>query len=206
MSAIDAARAVRTGEELDVAAVQAFLGAHLDDDVGALEIEQFPGGHSNLTYLLRSGEREFVLRRPPFGAQIKSGHDMGREFRVLRGLAQTGAPAPKPIAHSDDESILGAPFYVMERVRGVIVRNAKPPAGHSLDSETMNALSKACVDNLIRIHATDLEQAGFTELGRPEGYVERQVRGWTKRYRNAQTDEVSDMDVVAQWLSENMPP
>lgn len=205
MSGLDDARDVRAGEELDVDSVRAFLAPHVDVDLSQLEVRQFPGGHSNLTYLLRAGPSEWVLRRPPFGANITSGHDMGREYRVLSGLERVGARAPLPIVQCEDASVLGAPFYVMERVRGIIVRNAKPPPSHHFDADTMRMLSTACVDNLINIHGTDLELAGFTELGRPDGYVERQVHGWTQRYENAKTDEISDMGAVAEWLRANMP-
>ncbi len=206
MSTIDDTRDVREGEELDVDAVRRFLAPYVGSELSTLEVRQFPGGHSNLTYLLRAGEHEWVLRRPPFGANIESGHDMGREFRVLSGLERVGARAPKPVAQCDDDSVLGAPFYVMERVRGVIVRNAKAPPGHHFDRDTMRMLSCACLDNLVDIHSTDLEVAGFTDLGRPDGYVARQVEGWTRRYEKAKTDEVGDMESVSAWLLDNMPP
>ena len=124
---IDAARPVRAGEELDVGKLSAFLEAHLVGGLGgALEITQFPAGHSNLTYLLRAGEREYVLRRPPFGSKVKSAHDMGREVKLLAPLSAVYPKAPKPLVYCDDESVLGAPFYVMERLRGRILRHAAP--------------------------------------------------------------------------------
>ncbi|MEM6732512.1 MAG: phosphotransferase family protein, partial [Myxococcota bacterium] len=198
---IDSPRDVREGEELDLAAVAGFLSPHTSAPLGSLAAHQFPGGHSNLTYMLTAGDTEFVLRRPPFGAKIKSGHDMGREFRVLSGLAKVNGPAPKPIAYCDDESVLGAPFYVMERVRGIIPR--KPKLLASLDADAIRTLSTSTVDTLAAIHGTDLQASGFDSLGKPEGYVERQVNGWNERYAKAKTDEVGDMESVGTWLTEN---
>src|SRR5262245_5613785 len=118
----DKTSTVRPGEELDIAALASYLGPRLPLSAGPLTIEQFPHGHSNLTYLLRAGDEEWVLRRPPFGNQVKSAHDMGREYRVLSKLWKVYPPAPRPYLYCEDESILGAPFYVMERKRGVILR------------------------------------------------------------------------------------
>src|SRR6516162_9677320 len=114
---------VRPGEELPVAALDAYLAERLPG-AGPLTVEQFPHGHSNLTYLLRMGDKEFVLRRPPFGNQVKTAHDMGREFRVLSRLSAVYPPAPRPYVYCDDTNVLGAPFYVMERRRGVVLRRA----------------------------------------------------------------------------------
>ena len=116
----DAPRAVRAGEELDVARLASFMGAP------SVAVEQFPKGHSNLTYLVRSGDREYVLRRPPFGSKVKSAHDMGREARILQKLHPVFPLAPRVVSACDDVSVLGAPFYLMERVRGVILRGPAP--------------------------------------------------------------------------------
>src|SRR5438067_29949 len=137
---------VRSGEELPVAALQAYLTERMPGASGPLTIEQFPHGHSNLTYLLRMGDQEFVLRRPPFGNVIKTAHDMGREFRVLSKLSAVFPPAPRPYFYCDDTSILGVPFYVMERRRGVVLRHAD----HTLDPPTARRLSEALIDNLAR--------------------------------------------------------
>lgn len=119
---IDQATTIRPGEELNSEQLYAYLTAHLPELSGPLAIEQFPRGFSNLTYLLRMGERELVLRRPPFGANIKSAHDMGREYKVLAGLIQVYPQVPRPLLYCADENVIGAPFYVMERVKGVILR------------------------------------------------------------------------------------
>jgi aminoglycoside phosphotransferase (APT) family kinase protein len=201
----DRARAVRPGEELDLAKLEGWLAAHAPELAGPLTCEQFPSGHSNLTYLLRAGDREIVLRRPPFGAAIKTAHDMGREHRILSALARAGAKVPRPIAYADDASILGAPFYVMERVRGVVLRGTSPKAAASLGADAVRALSTALVDTLAELHGLDVAAAGLADLGHPEGYVRRQVEGWTKRWHAAKTDEVPNVDAAADWLARHLP-
>lgn len=202
---IDGAKDVRQGEELDVERLRAYLSKVLPDVEGALTVRQFPRGHSNLTYLLDVGGRELVLRRPPFGASVKTAHDMGREYRILSGLAPVYDRAPKPLAYCEDADVLGAPFYVMQRVAGVILRGPRPPKALGLDAHRMRALSVALVDGLATLHAVDVAAAGLSELGRVEGYVERQIRGWTKRYYDAKTDEVPQVERVADWLANNQP-
>jgi aminoglycoside phosphotransferase (APT) family kinase protein len=150
------------------------------------------------------GDREFVLRRPPFGNQVKTAHDMGREFRVLSKLSAVYPPAPRPELYCDDSSVLGAPFYIMERRRGVILRSADDP-GLSIDPPTARRLSLALIDNLAALHAVDFKSAGLGDLGKPEGYVARQVSGWITRYTNSQTDSLPEMDRIAKWLSDNQP-
>jgi aminoglycoside phosphotransferase (APT) family kinase protein len=195
---------VRVGEELDAGKLAAFLREQWPGETGALEIAQFPRGYSNLTYLLRLGPRELVLRRPPLGAQIKSAHDMGREFRILSRLQGVYAQVPRPLLYCDDESVLGAPFYVMERVRGVILRQ-QTPVGVALTPDVMRRLSESFIDNLAAIHAVDCTAAGLDDLGRPEGYIARQVEGWTKRCLNARTDDIAELEEVAAWLGRHRP-
>jgi aminoglycoside phosphotransferase (APT) family kinase protein len=208
-TAIDATRAVRSGEEVDVPALRAFLLERAPEllDAGPdtpLVIEQFPSGHSNLTYLVRAGAREMVLRRPPFGSKVKSAHDMGREVRVLTGLSRVYPPAPRPLAHCDDAAVLGAPFYLMDRVRGVVLRQ-KPPAGLPLTPALMGKLGESFVDNLVALHAVDPAAAGLSDLGKPQGYVERQVTGWTKRWHDSKTEDVPHVDEIAAWLAARIP-
>jgi aminoglycoside phosphotransferase (APT) family kinase protein len=168
-----------------------------------IETEQFPSGHSNLTYLVRCATGEYVLRRPPFGAErIKGGHDMGREFRVLAALAPSYPRVPRPVLfHPADDSPLGVPFYVMERVRGLIVRPADPWLA-SCSPDLARRMSTALVAALADLHAFEYEAAGLGDFGRPEGYVERQVAGWRGRYGTARTHDVPDMDRVGSWLAE----
>ena len=172
----------------------------------SLLVEQFPGGHSNLTYLLRFGGRELVLRRPPRGASVKTAHDMGREHRVLSRLHRCYPKAPRALAACDDLAVIGAPFFVMERVRGVILRRLLPAGvGSAPAPSRWRALSDATVDALAELHAVDPAAAGLADLGRPAGYAARQVSGWTERWQRAATDPVPDVDRAAAWLAEHLP-
>jgi aminoglycoside phosphotransferase (APT) family kinase protein len=195
---------IRRGEELPIAPLGVYLQTSLPEFSGALSVQQFPSGHSNLTFLVRVGEQEMVLRRPPFGANIKSAHDMGREYKILSHVHPVYSLVPRPLLYCDDASVIGAPFYLMERVKGIVLRD-KAPQGLALAPEMMRDLSNAFVDNLVAIHAVDYRAAGLGELGKPIGYVARQVRGWTERYVNAKTDEIPEMERVAAWLAEHLP-
>ncbi len=201
---VDRPRTVREGEGLDPDRLRDYLAREIPSLAGPLTIEQFPSGYSNLTYLLRAGERELVLRRPPVGAKIKTAHDMGREYRILKHLHPVYPKVPRPLLFCEDETVVGAPFYVMERVKGIILR-AQPPKGLDLSPEVMRRLSETFVQNLVEIHAVDYKAAGLTELGQPEGYVARQVTGWTKRYYNSRTDAFPLVEKTASWLAEDAP-
>src|SRR5256885_3622758 len=167
---LDGSRAVREGEELDSARLSAYLREHLPELVGTLRIEQFPAGFSNLTYLLRAGERELVLRRPPVGAKIKTAHDMAREYKILSHLYPVYGKVPRPLLFCEDEKVLGAPFYVMERVNGIILR-AQMPRGLHITPEQMRRLSESFINNLAEIHEVDYRAAGLADLGQPIGYI-----------------------------------
>ncbi len=202
----DRAAAVRPGEELDARALAGYLQVQFPGmDTSSLQILQYPSGHSNLTYLLRVEGRELVLRRPPFGAKIKSAHDMGREYHILSGLVPVYPRVPRPLAICEDETILGAPFYLMEKLEGVILRGARP-AGMKLSAALMHTLSENFVDNLLAIHQVDYQAAGLESLGHPAGYVSRQIEGWSRRYGNARTDDIPEMERTASWLAEHLPP
>jgi aminoglycoside phosphotransferase (APT) family kinase protein len=200
----DKSRAVRAGEELDLPRLAAYLSEHLPEVAGELSVEQFPSGFSNLTYLIRLGATELVLRRPPAGAQIKSGHDMAREFRVLDRLRTVYEKVPRALVYCADETVIGAPFYVMERVNGIILRS-RLPKGLVLDHDSVGRLTDSFVRNLAEIHRVDYVRCGLEELGHPEGYVHRQIEGWTKRYANARTDDVPEMERTAAWLDQHQP-
>ncbi|MBO0939815.1 phosphotransferase family protein [Fibrella sp. HMF5335] len=196
----DTPNPVRAGEELNTSALEAYL------NIGPIaQVMQFPGGYSNLTYLLVCDKKQYVLRRPPVGAKaIKGGHDMGREFRVLSLLQGAGyAKIPRPVAYCDDESVIGCPFYVMERVPGVILRAQSAPK-MGLSESTMRGLSEALVDTLVELHALPV-QPDLAQLGKPDGYVQRQVEGWHKRYLAAQTDDLPAMTDLARYLTDNLP-
>ena len=201
---IDQPAPTRTGEELNKEALTIYLRSHLEI-AEAISIQQFPSGYSNLTYLIQSGKDEFVLRRPPVGANIKSAHDMAREFNVLTSLRKAGYPkSPEPVLLCEDESIIGATFYLMKRVKGVILRN-RVPKELKIESATFQSLSKSAIDQLVHLHQLDLQSSGLDQLGKPEGYVERQVEGWTRRYENSQTDEIPSLVETADWMRKNLP-
>jgi aminoglycoside phosphotransferase (APT) family kinase protein len=204
--------AVRASEELDWRALEAYALPRLSevchDDFDAcapMAVEQFPGGHSNLTYLLRFGSREFVMRRPPFGPVAPRAHDMAREFHILRLLHPVFPLAPRPLLLCEDASVIGATFYIMERRRGLVVRSDEPPelAGRPLERRRA---STALADALAELHAVDVAAHGLDSVGKPAGFVERQVRGWAERWRRSQTDEVAEMDALVDWITERLPP
>jgi aminoglycoside phosphotransferase (APT) family kinase protein len=195
---------IRHGEELHLARLEPYLRSHFPHEVGELKVRQYPSGHSNLTYSLNLGAREFVLRRPPFGSKVKSAHDMGREFRVLSKLHSVYASAPEVLLYCDDDFVLGAPFYVMEPIHGIILRR-NLPAGLGFPAEKARRLSESFVENLVRLHRVDYTAAGLSDVGRPEGYLERQVRGWIERYHGSKTHEYPEVETIAAWLQQHKP-
>ena len=202
--------AVRAGEELELAALDRYLRAHLPDRVAGvdpaaqIEIAQFPGGHSNLTYLIRYGGREFVLRRPPVGPVAPTAHDMPREYELLSVINPHFPLAPKPILLCADTTIIGVPFFLMERRRGFIVRSKVPEQiGENL--ELSQRLSETVVDTLVALHDVDIQATGIVNIGKPEGFVTRQVHGWAKRWQRSQTSKLAEMDRVVQWLVDGIP-
>lgn len=199
---IDQPKDVREG--FDVAAVDAWVKGHVDGLSGEPAVKQYPGGASNLTYLLSYPERDLILRRPPPGTKAKSAHDMGREYRVLSALQGVMATAPEPLAFCDDPAILGDEFYVMERLVGTILRQ-EIPRELGLDEARTRSLCEGVVDQLIALHTLDYEAAGLGDLGRGAGYTRRQVEGWSRRYRKALTDDATDFERVMAWLDKNQP-
>ena len=195
---------IREGEELDANVIDLYLKAHIPGLEGTLGISQFPGGASNLTYLLEYPVRQFVLRRPPFGRKTKSAHDMGREFRILNQLNSGFPYCPKAYVHCVDESVIGAEFYVMERVKGVILR-ADMPADITLDAGQARVLCHSFIDKLVELHNVNYQACGLADLGKPEGYVQRQIVGWSDRYERARTPDAPDWGLVKAWLMEKMP-
>jgi len=223
---------IRTGEEIDTAGLWRYLRDRLENADGEIHVEQFPAGSSNLTYLVRVGTDEYVLRRPPFGNTVKTAHDMRREFETLSKLSPLYQPAPKPLIFCEDDSIIGSEFYLMERRRGLIIRGEVPGRNASVnergdghfgrgiaESETTRitvsdiAISqqgreqtcRAFIQNLADLHSLDHKSAGLENLGHPDGYNRRQVEGWTKRYFAAKTHEWDALENAIKWLSENIP-
>jgi aminoglycoside phosphotransferase (APT) family kinase protein len=195
---------VRAGEELPLVGLESHLRQHLPLAPARVAIAQFPHGHSNLTYLLRCDADEWVLRRPPFGNQVKSAHDMGREYRILSRLWALYPAAPRPVHYCDDPAVLGAPFYLMERRHGFVVRK-QLPAALAREPATLRQMSETLIDRLADLHALDARRPELAELGKPEGYALRQVQGWARRYRDAATASVAAMEALAAWLPEHVP-
>ena len=203
---LDKAVAVRHGEELDLARVDAFLKAKIPGLSGMPELEQFPGGASNLTYQLSypSG-RNLILRRPPSGTKAKGAHDMGREFRIQQALAPVFPLVPRMVGHCLDDAVIGSEFYVMDRIDGVILRK-DIPVGIGLDeSAAVDRLCDNAIQALVDLHGVDPHASGLAELDRGPGYVERQVGGWIERYRRARTHDVGDFAEVMAWLEAHQP-
>jgi aminoglycoside phosphotransferase (APT) family kinase protein len=197
--------AVRTGEELNLEALRQFLSGKIEGADGRIEVEQFPGGHSNLTYLLKIGERECVLRRAPLGPVAPKAHDMIREARVLQAVHPHFRPAPAVYLISEDPAILGAPFYLMERRRGIVLRDRIPPEVSTHENYAAR-ISRAFVDCMVELHSVDIVKHDLVKLGKPEGFVERQVKGWCERWQRARTGDNPEMDRVMDWVNATIPP
>jgi len=195
---------VRPDEALDVGAVAAYLGDKLAGATGELRVRQFGGGAANLTYELDFGDAVYVLRRPPLGPVAPRSHDMGREHAVLSRLHEVYPPAPRSFHFCSDESVIGAPFVVMERRYGVVVRRTLP-APYAALPDAPEKLGLALVDGLASLHSVDYETLGLGALGKPDGFIERQVEGWYGRWERAKVEEVPAMDAVHSWLAQNMP-
>ena len=196
--------AARPDERLDTTRLAPWLRERLEGAEGPLEVAQFGGGHANLTYLLRFGETEYVLRRPPLGPVAPSAHDMRREFRVLSKLHRHFSLAPASHLYCDDESIVGAPFQVMERRHGTVIRRQVPERYD--DPRLKTRIGHMVVDALADLHLLDRDAVGLGHLGRPEGFVERQIDGWAKRWDAARHEDNPDMDRLIAWLRERRPP
>lgn len=196
---------VRKGEELPEDKLKAFLAAQslISSEQSALSVEQFTHGYSNLTYLLSIEDKEYVLRRPPFGA-IKRGHDMGREFRVQSAVHKGFDKVPQMFAFSEDNDIMNCEFYLMERVNGIIL-NFKEAQKRALAPESYKIIANTWLDTFVELHQLDYTAIGLSELGKPEGYVSRQVTNWGKQYLKAATEEVPVAEKVMRWMEEHQP-
>jgi aminoglycoside phosphotransferase (APT) family kinase protein len=196
---------MRSGESIAIDVLRDYLRGRIDGAERGIELEQFPNGYSNLTYRLRAGGRDYVLRRPPLGPVAPKAHDMVREYHVLRAVHPHFPQAPQVFLLCEDTAVLGAPFFVMERRHGAVLRDQIPAAIATIP-EHPRMISEAFLDTLVRLHAVDASSDDVRLLGKPEGYVERQVRGWADRWERARTGEVSEMDDVLRWLAARVPP
>jgi aminoglycoside phosphotransferase (APT) family kinase protein len=193
---------------VDAESLRAYLEANIPGGVGEpFEVRRHRAGHSNETFFVTSGDREWVLRRPPRGAFLPTAHDVGREFRVLSALAGSGVRAPRPVLWCEDPSVIGVPFYLMERVRGWVFRDALPPA-FATDPGARAGVGDELVDALVELHAVDPAAAGLEGFGRPAGYLERQVARWRSQLALTEphTRVVRELHATADWLSANLPP
>jgi len=194
---------IRPNEGFDQNSLKSFLINELNLIEGIIKISQFPSGFSNLTYLVNFNDKDFVLRRPPIGANIKSGHDMKREYTILNGLKKIYNKVPKPYIYSDNLKIIGAPFYLMERKKGIILRG-NTPKKQLPDKLEMRNLSKKFIFTLAEIHRLNYKKAGLESLGKPIGYISRQVKGWINRYLASKTSDISNINYVYKWLDRNI--
>ncbi len=196
---------VRPEAAFDPAALARFVRGRLPGTDGPLEVLQFAGGHANFTYLLRFGEHEYVLRRPPGGPVAAGAYDTGREFRALSALWPVFPAASRPFFYCEDPTIIGAPFFIMERRRGLVIHKEIPPT-YLNRPDLYRRLSEAMVDTLVALHAIDYTAVGLASLGKPEGFVERQVRNWMKRWERARVESIPFLDELGPWLLAHLPP
>jgi aminoglycoside phosphotransferase (APT) family kinase protein len=197
--------AVRSGEELNREALSDYLRKNLPEGATGIEVEQFPNGHSNLVYLIRTDVREYVLRRPPLGPVAPKAHDVAREYRVLDAVHPHFPEAPRVFLLCEDPSVIGSTFFLMERRHGMVIRDTIPPELAAIP-DYPRRVSETFVDCLVRLHSIDVSQAALNSLGKPEGFVQRQVRGWAERWNRAKTEQVPDMDGIIRWLHDRLPP
>lgn len=196
---------VRKGEELNLVALEKFLHETFDAlPVSPLEILQFSAGHSNLTYQLKMGDWEAVLRRPPLGPVAPKAHDMEREFKILSELSPIFSVAPKPFLFSNNQEIVGSPFFLMERKNGVVIDSSFPD-GVKVTKELCQHLSEVMVDQLVKLHGINYKQTSLSLISKPEGFMERQVHGWIGRYERAKTDDIPVVDFLKKWLVDHIP-
>jgi aminoglycoside phosphotransferase (APT) family kinase protein len=195
---------VRPDEKFDEQRLAAYLTGKLTGSQNLLNVRQFGGGAANLTYLLDYGSQEYVLRRPPLGPVAKSAHDMSREYRVLSVLHQAFPHAPRAFLYCNDESIIGAPFFIMERRQGVVVRRRLPDV-FADRPDAPRRMSEVLVDTLAAFHSVDYESIGLGDLGDPKGFIQRQIEGWYRRWQAARTTDLEEMDRVYEWLLANQP-
>jgi len=201
---LDAPTEIRKGETIEKEALARYLSKKFELKNEKLDVLQFPSGYSNLTYLIKFNGEEYVLRRPPFGAKVKSGHDMSREFKILSLLQNNFSKAPKPILFCDDEKIIGSSFYIMERINGIILRGGmsknelpKPPKIKDIVYDFVSTMTD--------LHSIDCNKPEFSNFGKPKGYVKRQVEGWAYRYEKSKTDNFDGIEKTMKWLCNNYP-
>ena len=188
---------------IDEENLRAYLAQHFPGADAPLEFEHISGGHSNETFFVRRGAREWVLRRPPRGPLLPTAHDVLREYRILQALNTTDLPTPRVLLACDDPVIIGAPFYVMERVPGVVIHEHLPAYGSDISGQ--RAISRALVDALVALHQVDWRAIGLADLSRPDGYLQRQLRRWTGQLERSRQRSLPELDTITAWLTERLP-
>ena len=201
---IDKAGSVREGEELPISALREWLDSNIGGLHGDMNVTQYSGGASNWTYCLGFENKEIILRRPPAGTKAKGAHDMGREYRLQDSLKPVFDKVPTMLGYTDDESVIGAEFYVMEKINGIIPRKHFP-RGVNLNEQQARKLCEVALDELISLHNVDYKSANLEHIGKGAGYAERQISGWITRYSKAKTWNVPNGKKVMQWLEKNLP-
>jgi aminoglycoside phosphotransferase (APT) family kinase protein len=188
---------------IDEEALAGYLGERLPGS-GELTVERHRAGHSNETFFIAWSGRDYVLRRPPLGAFLPSAHDVGREYRVLSALKDSPVRTPRTFLMCADESVIGAPFYLMERIHGVVIRDELPDA---YTEEHRRAIGEELIDTLVEMHRVDLDDTGLRDFGKPSGYLERQLRRWTGQMELTlpHTRPLPDLEKAGEWLRSNLP-
>ena len=203
MYKIDQAINVRKDELINLTSLKKYLSKELNIN-SSIEILQFPSGFSNLTYLLKADDNRLVLRRPPHGANVKSGHDMSREFKVLSKLKDHFNKVPNPVIFCDDKSVIGDEFYLMEKVEGVIFRGSHLKSNFPKQN-LISDLVSSFIETFSEIHSLNYMEIGLNHFGKPQGYSQRQVQGWIRRYNNVKTNNFKEIEKTIDWLSNNLP-
>jgi aminoglycoside phosphotransferase (APT) family kinase protein len=195
---------IRKGEELDNKAIEVFIRKNLPDlPKEPLSITQFSAGRSNLTYQLKIGDWEAVLRRPPLGPVAPKAHDMEREFNIIKEIHPFFSAAPKPYLFAD-ESVIGSPFFLMERKHGVLL-DTDFPEGVEVTEDLCKGISETMVDRLVSLHNIDYKKTRLANMTKPEGFMERQVHGWIARYERAKTEDIPHVEELKHWMIDNLP-
>ena len=203
-SLVDQPGKIREGEELDFERLKQYLEPIVGRDLGSMQITQFPGGHSNLTYMLKIDTEQWVLRRPPFGSKVKSAHDMSREFKILDALKGAYPFGPEPIHFCDNHEVIGCDFYLMNYIKGLVIRREYPDHLRLSPAKVRSQLLNF-FDALGDLHSLNLKEVGLNNFGKPNGYVKRQIDGWSNRWTNAVTPDTVNCDEIIKWLHDNMP-
>jgi len=194
--------AVRDAHKFNENNLATYMEAHVEGYKGPLTVQQFEGGQSNPTFLLKTPERDYVMRKKPPGVLLPSAHAVEREYRIMSALQDTDVPVAKTYCLCEDADVIGTPFYIMEKVEGRIFRQPELP---DMDPAERAAIYDAMNDTLAKMHNVDFKAAGLEDFGKQGNYFERQIGRWSKQYRASETDHVESMEELIKWLPANLP-